>query len=100
MKILHLQIHIIKCVQNNNDRELLSFALAAVNSFNLLTAAVNKGKIQQFSVIIILNTGRIYILQLRNFFKSVKTNAFKTFHMKRGHYIFKILAIYMHFAQI
>ena len=45
----------LKCIQNNDDRELLSFAPTAVNLFNILTA-VSKGKPQQFSVIVVLNT--------------------------------------------
>ena len=44
-----------KCVQNNDDRKMLRFALSAFKkALNKLTA--NKGKTQQFSVIVILYT--------------------------------------------
>ena len=54
----------LKCIQNNNDRKQLSFALTSVNLFNKYNTLVHtntyiidscKGKTQQFFVIVILN---------------------------------------------
>ena len=46
--------HCTKYIQNNDHRELLSFALTAINLLNMLTAAAFEGKIQQFSVIVVI----------------------------------------------
>ena len=39
-KLYATQFEKLKCILNSDDRELLSFALNAVNLFNMLTAAV------------------------------------------------------------
>ena len=55
LEIMNYMIMILKCIQNNDVRELLSFALtAAVNILNKLTGFL--GKTQQFSVIAVSNT--------------------------------------------